>query len=212
MKKKLPAVALADYRSEVDSVRTFLTETASGGHSSATVTRCYDHAALSVYRAFEQFVLEVCIARINRNPTAFYDAVGVDFGRHLTAAQCEFLLVGDRYFDFRGHSGLVEVVKKASGPGSPPNAPGTGSAMVDAVKAAAHRRAFEILAALRNYVAHESSQSWKAALKAMQEWEPNRKNLGKAGSWLKATVNGQTRLERLLAETDTLCESLANAV
>lgn len=212
MKKKLPAVALADYRSEVDTVRTFLTETASGGHSTATMTRCYDHAALSVYRAFEQFVLEVCIARINRDPTTFYAAVGVEFGRHLTAAQCEFLLVGDRYFDFRGHSGLVEVLKTASGSGSPTNAPGTGSAMVDAVKDANNRKAFEILAALRNYVAHESSQSRKAALKAMQEWEPNRKNLGKAGSWLKATVIGQTRLERLLAQIDALCQSLANAI
>jgi hypothetical protein len=157
---------------------------------------------LWTYRAFEQFTLEACIARINRDPAAFYEKVGVEFSRHISAAQCEFLLVGDRYFDFRGHSGLSDVIARVSGKDSP---------MHLAVKVPDHRRAFEILAALRNYVAHESSQSRRAALSAMREWEPNRTNLGFAGTWLKAAPGGQTRMERLLAGLDALCESVANA-
>ena len=83
--------------------------------------------------------------------------------------------------------------------------------MVDGAKQPDNRQAFEILATLRNYVAHESTQSRRAALKAMQEWETERKNLGKAGSWLKARVGQRTRFERLLAQIDILCASLANS-
>lgn len=212
MKKKLPTAALRDYRAEIETIRTFISEVAGGGHSEATLTRAYDHGLLVTYRAFEQFVLEISVARINRDPTAFYEAVGVEFGKHMTAAQCEFLLLGDRYFDFRGHSGLIDVLKKVSGSGSSLNPPRAGSAMVDSAKLQDNKQAFEILATLRNYVAHESTQSRRAALKAMQQWEADRKNLGKAGSWLKAKTGQRTRLERLLAQIDALCESLANAV
>lgn len=202
MRKKSPAKSLADYRASIDDIRAFINE----GHAKAldndSLARCYDHAVLTAYRTFEEFVLDICIAHINRDPSPFYRAVGVSFGPHVTANQCEFLLVGDRYFDFRGHSGLVDIVRRASG---------ETSAMVAATKVAASREAFEILAALRNYVAHQSSQSWRSALAAMKKWEPTRRNLGRAGVWLRTAIGGQTRLERLLVDLDQLCESLANA-
>ena len=199
MKKKSPVVCLTDYRVAIDDVREFLAEAVNRNLSGGSLTRCYDYALLAVYRAFEQFVLEICIARINRDPAAFYDTVGVEFGQHITADQCEFLLVGDGYFDFRGHGGLVDVVRKAAG---------KDTEMHAVTKVAVHRQAFEILSGLRNYVAHESSQSWRAARKSMQYWEPNRKNLGSAGSWLKALQGGQTRMERLVIAIDGFCDAL----
>lgn len=201
MKKKSAEVCLVDYRAAIDDLRDFLAQAGARGLSKGALTRCYDYAVFSAYREFEQFVLAICIARINNDPTAFYKAVGVEFGRHITAAQSEYLLVGDGYFDFRGHGGLVEVLRRASG----------DSPMVAAAKLPQNRIAFEILVGLRNYVAHGSTQSWQAALKAMQNWEPDRKNLGSAGSWLKAAPGGQTRMERLLAGLDGLCEGLRNA-
>jgi hypothetical protein len=203
LKKKSPATSLAEYRGGIAKVRAFVTEAHAKGVNSAAIARCYDHAVLIAYRTFEAFVLDICIARINVDPSAFYDTVGVNFGVHITANQCAFLLVGDGYFDFRGHGGLVDVVRKVSG---------AESAMVAATKVAANRVAFEILAGLRNYVAHQSRQSHRAALPAMKKWEPARSNLGFAGVWLRTGPGGQTRLERLLIALDQFCESLANAV
>lgn len=202
MRKKNPTVCLAEYRSEIEELKEFLAEAKTANISDASITRCYDYVLLGAYRAFEQFILQLCITRINRDPAAFYDSVGVGFGQHITADQCEFLLVGDGYFDFRGHGGLVNVVRRAAGKDTPMHA---------LTKNSDHRKTFEILASLRNYVAHQSTQSRRAALKAMQHWEPDRKSLGKAGSWLKALVGGQTRMERLLLAADLFCDQLREA-
>ena len=203
MRKKSPQVALARYRQTVDDVRAFVAAVAAGGATNTVTARCYAHAVIWTYRALEEFVLAILVAQINRNPAHLYASVGVNFGKNPTAAQCEYLLVGDRYFDFRGHSGLVDFVKKVS-PAS--------SALETAVKDADSRKAFEILVALRNYVAHESDQSKASALKAMQHWEPNRQNLGSAGQWLRVQVGGQTRLERLLTKLDDLGNAMRQAV
>lgn len=203
MRKKSPAKSLEAFRGEIEGIREFINEINPHNPSNATRSHCYDFSVIWLYRAFEMFVLDILVAQINRAPSNFYDRIGVNFGVNPTAAQCEYLLVGDRYFDFRGHSGLISVIKTASG---------DGSALEDAAKNTTHRKAFEILVGLRNYAAHWSEQSKTAALKAMQHWEPTRQNLGRAGMWLSVYVGGQTRMERLLNSIDALCEDMANAV
>ena len=203
MRKKSPQVALERFRHVVGEVRDFIAAVAADGANGQIKARCYDHAVIWTYRAFEEFVLDILVAQINKDPSHLYDNVGVRFGANPTVAQCEYLLVGDRYFDFRGHSGLVVFVKKVS----PAN-----SALETAVKDAERRKAFEILVGLRNYVSHESDQSKVAALRAMRHWEPNRKNLGSAGQWLRVQKQGQTRLERLFSKLDELAESMKEAL
>lgn len=202
MKKKSPETSLARYREAVEEIRGFIANVTAQNISGDGAAHWYDHAVISAYREFEKFILDISIARINRDPKAFYSAIGVEFGQHIGADQCAFLLVGDGYFDFKGHSGLVDVLSKAAGKPSP---------MVDAAKVPESRKAFEILTGLRNFVAHGSDQSVDKALAAMRNWEPARKNLGRAGVWLRTVVGGQTRFERLLNQIDTLCASLANA-
>jgi hypothetical protein len=111
--------------------------------------------------------------------------------------------VGDRYFDFRGHGGLVDIVRKAAGP---------AGQLVTVVRTPRHRQSFEILLGLRNYSAHRSDQSKEAALKAMRLWEPNRNNLGNAGFWLGRVVGGRTRMERLLTDLEAFAADMKNAV
>lgn len=203
MKKKSPQVSYDWLDSQFKEIEQFLDDALAANLSAGNLSKCYDYAIVQAYRIFESFVLDIAVARINRDPTIFFENVGVEFGKHLTVAQCAYLLVGDRYFNFSGHSGLVDVAKKVAGP--------TG-ALTDAVKIAAHRQHFEILAGLRNHAAHQSDQSRSNALKAMRHWEPGRTNLGIAGSWLKVSVAGRTRMTRLLDGIRALADDMRNAV
>jgi hypothetical protein len=199
MKKKSAAVSLDTLRRHLAAIRQFLADAEDSGMSSASISRCYDHGVISVYRAFEEFVLNIAVVQINRDPDHLYQAVGVKFGKNPTAAQCEYLLVGHRYFDFRGYGGLVNIVKKASG---------TGSQLEIAVKKQGNRQCLEILLGLRNYAAHRSPLSKKAALKGMKHWEPNTNNLGRAGNWLRVRKKGQSRMERLLTNLEVLAQDM----
>jgi len=203
MRKKSPNKSLEIFQGELTAIREYLNEVTTNNLSADSRAHSYDFGVIWVYRAFELFVLDILVAQINHDPSKLYDVIGVNFGHNPTAAQCEYMLVGDRYFDFRGHGGLVDAIKKVAG---------QGSALEAAAKNPTHRKAFEILVGLRNHAAHWSDQSKAAALKAMKHWEPNRHNLGQAGKWLSVFIGGQTRMERLLSSIEGLCIDMADAV
>ena len=46
----------------------------------------------------------------------------------------------------------------------------------------------------------------------MKHWEPNRRNLGSVGNWLKVSKNGTLRMQRLLNGVCALCEDMKDAV
>jgi hypothetical protein len=203
MRKKSPTRSLKDIKGEIVAIRNFVQEAKDRGMSDDAQASCYDFAVVWAYREFERFILDILVAQINRDPNRFYKAIGVTFDKHPTVDQCKYLLMGDRYFDFRGHGGLVQVIRKAAG---------IGSLLEIAAKNKEGRVSFEILVGLRNYVAHQSDQSWQAALMAMRHWEPDRQNLGSAGYWLSVTTNGRSRLERLFTDVEKFCEDMTKAV
>ncbi|HEV2365722.1 MAG TPA: hypothetical protein VGS12_16145 [Caulobacteraceae bacterium] len=203
MRKKEPAVCLRDFRAAIDGIRAYLREITGGGLTIDTVIRSYQYALLFADREFESFILEICISKINRKPKQFYSSVGVEFAKHLTAEQCEFLLIGEGYLNLRGHQDLVKVVSKVAG---------QNSTMATAVKGSERKQLIEVLLGLRNYIAHDSTPSHRAALRAMKLWDPARQRLGSAGYWLKARHAGQCRIDRIFRELDSLCEAIANAV
>ncbi|MGC2780587.1 MAG: hypothetical protein WA418_33620 [Bradyrhizobium sp.] len=203
MRKKSPTKSLKHIKDEIVAIRNFVQEAKDKAMSDVAQDSCYEFAIIWAYKEFEQFILNILVAQINRDPSRFYKAIGVIFDKHPTVDQCKYLLTGDRYFDFRGHGGLVQLIRKAAG---------VGSLLEIAAKDKEGRVAFEILVGLRNYVAHESDQSRQAALTAMRHWEPDRQNLGSAGYWLSVAIRGQTRLERLFANVEELCEEMTKAV
>jgi len=83
--------------------------------------------------------------------------LGLDLPKHLTDEVCEFLIVGTGYFDFKGRDGLIQKLK-AFLP--------AGNYLLDIIAAEQYREPIEKLCALRNYAAHGSSKSKKAALRA----------------------------------------------
>ena len=84
---------------------------------------------------------------------------------------CEFLITGTGYFDFKGRSGLIRTLKSFV-----PDA----HYLVTTVKKATYTNTLDKLSALRNFAAHESEVSKRAALEAI-----GAERLSSSGAWLK---------------------------
>ena len=93
------------------------------------------------------------------------------FPKHLTDEVCEFLITGTGYFDFKGRSGLIKTLKSF--------VPETHY-LVATIRKPVYKEALERLTSLRNFAAHESQVSKRAALEAI-----GGTNLSSSGAWLK---------------------------
>jgi hypothetical protein len=94
--------------------------------------------------------------------------IGISFPKHLTDDVCEFLITGNGYFDFKGRDGLIKTLKQFVS---------EDHYLLVAVKKTAYRDALNRLSTLRNFAAHESAPSKKAALTAL-----GCKNLSSSGA------------------------------
>ena len=200
MRKKSSAVSLADFRTEVACTLKMINEFQQLNASPNALTEAYDHALVLLYNAFEDFVLSICIGCVNRDPAPLYESAGVNFGKHLTAEQAAYLITGGEYFAMGAFDGLVKKISRIAG---------KKSQLIPACKT--HKNAIAILIALRNYAAHGSYHARGKALAAMQTWEKDRKNLGRAGSWLKVSMEGKSRLDRLISELDAFAVAFSHA-
>ena len=115
---------------------------------------------------------------------------GVEFRKHLTDEVCEFLIIGTRYFDFKGRSDLIKTIRSF--------VPESHYLLI-AVKRSIYNTALDQLSALRNFAAHESSPSKRAALKAI-----NAKRIKSSGAWLKK----QNRFMHLVESLKNLAQEI----
>ena len=148
--------------------------------SDAHVSLVYDGAVINIYAAFEQMMIEALIGAINNNTSQLSATTGVQFPEHLTDEVCEYIIIGNGYFNFRGRDGLISEIKKYV-PDS--------HYLVRAVKESEYKTSLDRLCALRNYSAHNSKASKKNALKSIDQ-----ERMGSAGSWLKR----QSRFQELV--------------
>jgi len=109
MRKKSAKRACEWFKGEVESVRDFVGATADLGDSH--VSWCHDQAIIRLYRSFENLMLSSLICAMNNDTNQISQATGISFPQHLTDEVCEFIIVGEGYFDFRGRDGLVKTVK-----------------------------------------------------------------------------------------------------
>lgn len=116
-------------------------------------------------------MLDVLVGAVNNDTTTIAATTEVKFPKHLTNEVCEFLITGTGYFDFKGRSGLIKTLKSF--------VPETHY-LVTTVKKNQYKDALEKLTALRNFAAHESQVSKRAALTAI-----GAANLSSSGAWLK---------------------------
>lgn len=171
MKKKSIRTAAQEFATQTDEIIAFANAMRASGLSDKHLSWGYDLAAIRLYREFENFVLSCLVALINNDSATFADKTGVGFPKHMNVDVCEFLVVGNGYFDFKGRQGLISKLKQFLP---------TDHWLVAAVKAQRYTQALERLCTLRNFAAHDSTVSKKAALKAIGQ-----KRMSSAGAWLK---------------------------
>jgi hypothetical protein len=161
--------------------------------SKLDLSLAYEAALIKLSVGFERLMFHVLVAAVNNDPSALSNRVGVRFPRHMTDEVCEYLITGGRYFDFRGRDGLIKLVKEHVR---------DSHYLLVVLKKPTYRESIEILIALRNFAAHESTQSKKAAMEALRV---NR--LASAGSWLKR----QGRFNKLADKLRALAAELETA-
>lgn len=167
---------------EIEAFLTIVTPNQTKEH----VSWLHNYAVIKLYRTFESFVLDCLIGAINNDTATLSGKAGISFPKHLTDEVCEYIITGQGYFDFKGRTGLISTIKRY--------VPDTHYLLVT-VKHQKYKEALEHLCALRNYAAHESFKSKKAALDAL-----GASRIGSAGAWLKC----QGRYARLSAKLKDL--------
>lgn len=169
-RKKSIRLAAQWFRTKADELAKFCTNTCQHV-SEEQQSWIYDYGIIRLYREFELLVLEGIVGAINNDTETFSDTVGIPFPKHLTDEVCEYLVLGNGYFDFKGRDGLIKELKRF--------VPDTHF-LLTTIKKPKYKDSLERLSALRNYAAHDSFQSKRNALRAVDQ-----DRIGSAGSWLK---------------------------
>ncbi len=183
MRKKSIRRSVDDFQACCDAIDAFVAELETKGLGDQSLSWGYDYAIIRLYREFESLMLDCIVASINNDTATLSTTTGITFPKHLTDEVCEYIVIGDGYFDFRGRAGLIQMLKRFV-----PDA----HFLIIVTKNPRYRDCLEKLSALRNYAAHESAQAKRRVLESV-----NQRRIGSAGAWLKTQG-------RLKAMTDDL--------
>ena len=112
MKKKSARKASEQFKEQVEIIERFLEQRIFSILSDSHLSWMFDYAIIRLYREFENMILNCLVAGINNDTEQLSETTGVVFPKHITEEVCEYLVVGDGYFDFRGRDGLIATLKK----------------------------------------------------------------------------------------------------
>jgi hypothetical protein len=188
-RKKSVKKSASDFKAHADEIANFL-DAAKKNLSDLHTSWAYEYAILRFYREFESMILDALVGAINNDTGTISMRTGIPFPKHITDEVCEYLIIGNGYFDFKGRDGLIKTLKEYV----PEN-----HYIVDAVKKPKYKDVLEQLSTLRNLAAHNSEVSKARAKKAVDQ---NR--MPEAGAWLKK----QNRLENLLRLLKELADEI----
>ena len=192
-KKKSIKKSAATFKEAVEENVRFVQDVGAAASKKAHVSRLYDAGIIALYRDFESLVLDVLSGAINNDTSTVGETLGIDFPKHLKEEVCRYLVTGPSYFDFKGREGLIRRVKQYVP---------ADHFLVSILKKPRYKTSIERLCALRNHAAHQSTQSKKAALKAVGQ-----ARMSSAGSWLKS----QGRFDKIAKDLKKLGQELENA-
>ncbi len=190
MRKKSAKKSAEFFVSRVEEIEQFLEPNNLSGLSDKHITWAHEYAVIKLYREFEDMILNCLVAAINNDTQELSNKTGVEFPSHLSDEVCEFIVVGDGYFDFRGRDGLIKTLKKFI-----PD----DHYLVTIIKKPGYKDSLERLSALRNFAAHDSRPSKKRALKAV-----GLQRMHSTGTWLKT----QRRFGNLASRLKTLAQEI----
>src|SRR5688500_17021083 len=69
----------------------------------------HEYGIIRLYREFESMMLDALVGAINNNTETISERTGISFPTHLTDEICEYLIIGNGYFDFKGRDGLIKT-------------------------------------------------------------------------------------------------------
>lgn len=141
-----------------------------------------------IYKSFEEFIIRIMVSCLNHDHSAFEEKHGIALGRHINDDVCEFLITKGGYFDFRGYSGLLDMLKGTIG---------NDHTFVSTIKKERYKTCINKMCAARNYAAHNSKQSKNAVKKVF-----NAQSISSAGSFLKSARRMADIIESLKALAD----------
>ncbi len=181
-RKKSIKKTATDFIKEADTLIEYI-EKAKQSFGDEYVSWSYEYAVIRLYRCFESLMLEALVGTINNDTTTLTSKTGFEFPKHLTDEVCKYLVVGNGYFDFKGRSGLIQLLKRFVA---------DGHYLITIVKQDKYKDDLDRLSALRNFATHNSSQSKQAVLKAI-----NQQRVSSSGAWLKKHNRFKTIIESL---------------
>ncbi len=188
-RKKSVKKSATDFKTRADEISAFIY--ASVKHlSDQYVSWAHEYAVLRLYREFESLILDALVGAINNDTATIARRTGVAFPKHLTDEVCEYLIVGDGYFDFRGRDGLIRTLKRFV-PAS--------HYLVTNVEKRKYKKALEQLSVLRNLSAHNSRVAKRRAKDVL-----NQQRMPEAGAWLTK----QDRLKRIIDSLKSLADDI----
>ncbi len=190
-KKKSIKTAAVHFIVNLDQVDDFVDEAVKVSQSRGAWL--YDYAIIRAYRVFETLVLQALVGAINNDTRTLSSHVGITFPRHMTDEVCEYLVVGNGFFDFKGRDGLIANLKRFVP---------AGHYLVTIIKDPKYRGTLDRLCALRNFAAHGSHSAKKRAKDSV-----GAKNLGSAGGWLRR----QGRFKAITKSLKDLAQEIYNS-
>lgn len=187
-RKKSVRRSATDFKTAADSILEFVE--AGGKLTEQQTSWVYEYGVLRLYREFEALMLDALVGAINNNSSTLAARTKIKFPKHLTDEVCEYLIIGNGYFDFKGRDGLIKTLKEYV----PAN-----HYLVTAVKKPKYKESLERLAAVRNLAAHNSGISKARAKEAVGQ-----QRMPEAGSWLKK----QNRLKNIVDQLKELADEI----
>lgn len=188
-RKKSVKKSATDFKAGADAIAAF-TAAATKSLTQEQGSWANEYAILRLYREFEALMLDALVGAINNDTDTISNRTGITFPKHLPDEVCQFLIVGNGYFDFKGRDGLIKTLKEY--------VPATHY-LVTAVKKDKYRESLERLSALRNLAAHGSEVAKTRAKAAV-----NQERMAEVGSWLKK----QGRLESIIDRLKELADEI----
>ncbi len=188
-RKKSVKKSATAFKQKADAITAFL-DSARQNMTEQHVSLAYKYGVLRLYREFESMMLDALVGAVNNDTGTLTKRAGIAFPKHLTDEVCEYLIIGDGYFDFKGRNGLIDTLKDYVP---------ADHYLVAAVKKEKYKEALEQLSALRNLAAHNSKIAKTRAKEAVDQ-----ERMPEAGAWLKK----QDRLESVISRLKELADEI----
>jgi len=193
-KKKSISIQCKEFENQIEEILDFL-QFATECMSDKQISWSHDYALIRTYRVFENLILNCLIASINQDTAGTIGLrKGLDFPKNIKDEVCEYLIVKDGYFDFKGRNGLITELKKYL-----PD----DHFFIKIIKKQKYKDTLDQLVSLRNFAAHDSKKSKQSVKRALKL-----SRIGSSGSWVKKQNRFNkiaSKLNELVKEIDSEC-------